>query len=88
MHESRLVTDIVDEAVRIAVLNDSGSVREMQVSIGALSHVTPLSLESHLREAATGTLIEEAAFTITKSCDPYASDALDVRLVSLTVGED
>jgi Zn finger protein HypA/HybF involved in hydrogenase expression len=87
MHESRLVTDIVDEAVRVAALNDSESVREMQVSIGALSHVTPLSLESHLREAAAGTLIEETTFTITKSPDPYAPDALDVRLVSLTVGE-
>ena len=57
MHESRLVADIVDEAVRVATLNDSESVREMQVSIGALSHVTPLSLENHLREAAAGTPI-------------------------------
>jgi Zn finger protein HypA/HybF involved in hydrogenase expression len=87
MHESRLVTDIVDEAVRVVVLNDSESVHEMQVSIGALSHVTPLSLESHLREATAGTLLEDATFTITKSNDLYASDALDVRLVSLTVGE-
>ena len=87
MHESRLVADIVDEAVRVATLNDSESVREMQVSIGALSHVTPLSLENHLREAAAGTPIKDAMFAITKSTDLYAADALDVRLVSLTVGE-
>ena len=85
MHESRLVMDIVEEAVRVATLNDSESVIEMQVSIGALSHVTPLSLESHLGEAAVGTPIENAMFTITKSTDRYASDALDVRLVSMRV---
>lgn len=88
MHESRLVTELVDEAVRIAGLNDSETVHEMRVSIGALSHVTPLSLESHLQEAAAGTSIEEASFKVTKSADPYAPDALDVRLVSMTIGAD
>ena len=88
MHESRLVMDIVEEAVRVATLNDSESVIEMQVSIGALSHVAPLSLESHLREAATGTSIDGATMTITKSTDAYAADALDVRLVSMSIGED
>jgi Zn finger protein HypA/HybF involved in hydrogenase expression len=88
MHESRLVTELVDEAVRMAELNDSEKVHEMRVSIGALSHVTPLSLESHLQEAAAGTSIEEASFNVTKSADPYAPDALDVRLVSMTICED
>ena len=88
MHESRLVADLVEKAVRVAEVNTSGHVHEMQVSIGALSHVTPLSLESHLQDAATGTVIEQATFTVTKSTDPYAADALDVRLVSMTVGED
>jgi Zn finger protein HypA/HybF involved in hydrogenase expression len=88
MHESRLVTELVDEAVRIAGLNDAEKVHEMRVSIGALSHVTPLSLESHLKEAAAGTSIEEASFNVTKSADPHAPDALDVRLVSMTIGAD
>jgi Zn finger protein HypA/HybF involved in hydrogenase expression len=88
MHESRLVTELVDEAVRIAELNDSEKVHDMRVSIGALSHVTPLSLESHLQEAAAGTSVEEASFNVTKSADPYAPDALEVRLVSMTIGED
>lgn len=87
MHESRLVTDLVDEAVRIAESKDSAKVHEMRVSIGALSHVTPVSLESHLQKVATGTLIEEATFKVTKSTDPFAPDALDVRLVSMTICE-
>ena len=87
MHESKLVANLVDEGVRIAKLNDSDTIHEMRVSIGALSHVTPVSLETHLQEATPGTLIEHAEFTITKSTDPYAPDALDVRLVSITIGE-
>lgn len=88
MHESKLVTNLVDEAVRIAESNDSERVHEMRVSIGALSHVTPLSLESHLHDAATGTLMEDSTFTVTKSTDPHAPDALDVRLVAMTIGAD
>jgi Zn finger protein HypA/HybF involved in hydrogenase expression len=87
MHESRLVTNLVDEAVRIAELNHPEEVQEVTLSIGALSHVTPLSLESHLKPAAQGTLIDNATMTITKATDPYAADALDVRLVSMRVGE-
>jgi Zn finger protein HypA/HybF involved in hydrogenase expression len=87
MHESRLVMDLVEEAVRVAEINGSENVHEMQVSIGALSHVTPLSLKSHLEDATKGTIIDHATFTIAKSTDPYSPDALDVRLVSMTVGE-
>lgn len=87
MHESRLVTNLVDEAVRIAELNHPEKVQEMKLSIGALSHVTPLSLESHLKDAAHGTLIDNATMTITKATDPNAADALDVRLVSMRVGK-
>lgn len=87
MHESKLVTNLVDEAVRIAELNNFETVHEVKLSIGALSHVTPLSLESHVKEAAHGTPIDDATVTVTKATDLYAADALDVRLVSMKVGE-
>lgn len=87
MHESRLVTDLINEAVRIAVANDSEDVRRVEVHIGALSHVTPVSLESHLEEAASGTVVSEATFSITKSADTSSDDALDIRLVSMTIGD-
>lgn len=87
MHESRLVADLIEEAVRIASANDSEDVRRVEIHIGALSHVTPLSLESHLEEAANGTVMDEATFTISKSMDTSADDALDIRLVSMTIGD-
>lgn len=87
MHESRLVADLINEAVRIAVANNSEDIRRVDVHIGALSHVTPLSLESHLAEAARGTVVSEATFSITKSADIASDDALDIRLVSMTIGD-
>jgi hydrogenase nickel incorporation protein HypA/HybF len=87
MHESRLVTDLIREAVRVANLNRAEDIPEVLIDIGALSHVTPESLESHLIEAAVGTVVEETAFTITKSADTSAADALDIRLVSMKIGD-
>jgi Zn finger protein HypA/HybF involved in hydrogenase expression len=87
MHESRLVADLINEAVRIAVANNSEDIRRVDVHIGALSHVTPLSLESLLAEAASGTVVSEATFSITKSADIASDDALDIRLVSMTIGD-
>lgn len=87
MHESRLVADLIDEATRVAEINGASDVQEVYVSIGALSHVTAASLESHLREAAAGSVTENATFSVTKSSDTSALDALDIRLVSMTIGD-
>ena len=87
MHESRLVADLIGEAVRIANVNGAEDVTEVLIDIGALSHVTAESLESHLVEAAEGTAVEQAEFTITKSADTAAADALDIRLVSMKIGD-
>jgi hydrogenase nickel incorporation protein HypA/HybF len=90
MHESKLVADLIAEAVRIADMNGSEDVREVSLAIGALSHVTPESLESHLVEAAAaaGTVVGETTFKVTKSADTSAADALDIRLVSMTIGDN
>jgi hydrogenase nickel incorporation protein HypA/HybF len=88
MHESRLVADLIEEAVRIADMNGSADVREVSLAIGALSHVTPESLQSHLVEAAAGTVVGETTFKVTKSADTSAADALDIRLVSMTIGDN
>lgn len=87
MHESRLVADLINEAVRVAEVNNTSDVRQVLVEIGALSHVTPESLRSHLEEAAFGTVVGNTSFEITKLADTSAADALDVRLVSLTIGD-
>lgn len=87
MHESRLVAELIDEAARVAQLNGATDVQEIRVSIGALSHVTAASLESHLCEAAIGSATEDATFSVTKSSDTSALDALDIRLVSMTIGD-
>lgn len=68
-------------------MNEAEDVTEVLIDIGALSHVTAESLESHLAEAAVGTVVEHTAFSITKSTDTAAADALDIRLVSMKIGD-
>lgn len=86
MHESRLVEDLIRESIEVAERNGSGEVIEVIVSIGALSHVTAQSLKSHLDGAADGSALENTTFAVTKSSDTSADDALEIRLVSMTIG--
>ena len=59
MHESRLVAELVDEAVRIAGLNDSEKVREMRVSIGAEEETAAQALRKMVeRHEANGELAQ------------------------------
>ncbi|MCL1599834.1 MAG: hydrogenase maturation nickel metallochaperone HypA [Actinomycetia bacterium] len=85
MHESRLVADLVKRIDEEAVRSGARRVQEVRIEIGALSHVTPESLRSHMELAAHGTTAETATFVITKMTDHTEVNALDVRLVSITV---
>jgi Zn finger protein HypA/HybF involved in hydrogenase expression len=87
MHESRLAHDLVDKAALVAVGEDAIVVDTVCVRIGALNHATPGSLRSILRDVAVGSVVADADWDINKSNDEAASDALDVRLVSVTIRE-
>ena len=85
MHESRLVADLIDHIEEAARGAGASRVERVTIEIGALSHVTPETLRDHLHVAASGTLTDGATFAITKATDHSRDDALDVRLVSITV---
>ncbi len=87
MHESRLAGDLVDKAVSVAASVDTGTIDTLRIEIGALNHATPSSLGSILRDAAAGTVIAESDWDISKSDDEAAPNALDVRMVSVTIRE-
>jgi len=87
MHESRLVTDLLRRIDEEAVRSGSLSVQQVRIEIGALSHVTPESLRRHMELAAHGSAAEAATFVITKATDHTDANAMDVRLVSITVGD-
>lgn len=88
MHESRLAHDLVDRAVLIAASEDAGAIDRVRIRIGALNHATPTSLGSILRDVAVGSVVAETDWDISKSNDETAPDALDVRLVTVSIRED
>jgi len=87
VHESRLAADIIRQAAKVATNNDSGRVQIVRIKIGALNHATPRTLANLLEDMALGTSIQGATFEISKSEDMTDPKALDVRLVSMTVGD-
>ena len=86
MHESKLVSDVLVKIEQVATANDADRVDTVRIQIGALSHVTPDGFAGRFSLASRGTVAEGARLDITKSEDPNAPDALDIRLVSIVTG--
>ncbi len=69
MHETMLVADLVREASRVAAESGDAEAHSVSIEIGALNRATPASLRNLLMDAALGTVLEGATFTIEKSRD-------------------
>jgi hydrogenase nickel incorporation protein HypA/HybF len=85
MHEARLMRDIVAKLEEIADEEHADHIDGVQIEIGAMSHVTPESLEGHFELLTHHSPAEHAHLEFTKSTNVAAPDAYDVRLVSVTV---
>ncbi len=88
MHESRLVADLVSRIEEELARSGARQVLSVRIEIGALSHVTPESLRSHMELAAGESTIGTPTFEITKAGDTSNPNALDVLLVSISVEDD
>ena len=88
MHEARLVRDIVAEIENVARSAHADRVDSVRIEIGALSHVTPDSLEGTFELLAHGSPAQDAHLDISRSADMAAPYAHDLRLVSIEVEDD
>jgi len=86
MHETKLVEDLVREAIYVARKGGHEQVQRIHIEIGALNHGTPSSLRVLLDDAVLGTVIEGVSFEIGRDLDTTSPTALDVKMVSMTVG--
>lgn len=84
MHESRLVSDLIDEAERRMSVPQP-QIRTMTFRIGALASVTPDALRHGVGQHATARWGQRPEIVIDRGHDPTAPDALGVVLVSMTV---
>ena len=87
MHEARLVRDLLAKIEEIADEEHADHVEGVKIEIGAMSHVTPESLEGHFELLTHHSPCEHAHLEFTKSTDVAAPHAYDIRLVSVTVEE-
>ena len=85
MHEARLVRDLVSKIEEIAEEEHVDHIEGVKIEIGAMSHVTPESLEGTFELLTHHTVAEHADLDISKGMDSAAPDAYDIRLVSVSV---
>ena len=85
MHEASLMTNLmrrIDEAART---QSAARVVEVEVWLGALSHMTESHFAEHFEHAAAGTIAEGARLDVTLSTDIADAHAQDVLLKSVKV---
>ena len=85
MHEAKLVRDLVREVDSVARQNSSDRVEVVRIEIGASSHVTKETLAGQFEVFSQGSPAEGALLDISQATDRTASDAFDIRIVSIVV---
>ncbi len=83
MHESGLMSDLMNKITEVAQREGAQGVKSITVSLGALSHLTPEHFREHFEDAAAGSIAEGAVLNITCETNLTASDAQGIRLESL-----
>ncbi|AKM33295.1 hydrogenase nickel incorporation protein HypA (plasmid) [Pandoraea faecigallinarum] len=83
MHETGIVRDLVRKVESAAAQAGAGSVREVQVWLGALSGFSPAHFREHFDEEVRGTSAEHAMLRIVASYDVHDAHAQHVMLQSL-----
>lgn len=61
----------------------NASATRVHIRVGALSNISPTSLQRHFTDAVAGSLLEGAELVFHVDADPLAPDALGVRVVGV-----
>ena len=73
MHESSLIPDLIGKIKELAAENDAARVVSVDVTVGALTGMSPDHLREHFDEAAEGTVAEGAEVRCRVSDDPLSA---------------
>lgn len=88
MHEASLMADLIRTITALAAPEHAEKVTRVQVSLGALSHISPEHFRLHFAQAALGTIAEGACLDIQERTDVADPHAQDVQLTSIEVETD
>lgn len=81
MHESSLISGMIDKVVALAHDNDASIVKAVEVSIGALAGISPEYLVEQFRATAAGTIVANAELRIEVSTDEHSPRARELCLI-------
>lgn len=87
MHELSLIADLMQKVESIAASEKATKVLAVNVKLGALAHISPGHFRDHFVRAARGTIAEDARLFVELSEDVQDTQAQEVVLESVTVGE-
>jgi hydrogenase nickel incorporation protein HypA/HybF len=85
VHEASLIRSLLRQV--LAQASEAGAVRVvgLTVRLGALAHLSPEHFDEHFRQAARGTLAEDATLDAIVDTDPGADGAMDIRLEAIEI---
>jgi hydrogenase nickel incorporation protein HypA/HybF len=87
MHEFGLLTNLLRSIEKFAASYPGRKVVKVYVRLGALSHISAEHFREHFREAAVGTIAENAALDLIESSDQSAPEAQDILLERIELEE-
>ncbi|MGA8543507.1 MAG: hydrogenase/urease maturation nickel metallochaperone HypA [Thermoplasmata archaeon] len=87
MHEEALLKDLRRKLLEITQREGNPPVRRVRLRVGALSHVTPESLQRRWPEVVDGTSARGALLEVEVADDAADPSAQSIRLVELTVDD-
>ena len=88
MHEASLMADLIRTITALAAREHAEKVTSVQISLGALSHISPEHFRLHFSQAALGTIAAGARLDIQERTDVTETHAQDVQLTSIEVEAD
>ena len=85
MHELSLFADLMRKIEAVAVDQGARRVTAVQVTLGALSHLSPDHFREHFAQLSPGTVAEGAELRVSVQDDIHHPRAQDVMLESVEV---
>jgi hydrogenase nickel incorporation protein HypA/HybF len=85
MHEFSLINDLLRKIEAVAARHNARKVVAVNVTIGALAHISPEHLRGHFVEAAAGTVAAGARLEVRRLTDQADPHAQDIRLENVEV---
>jgi len=85
MHEFSLFKDLMTKIESISQENEGKKIVRLNVTLGALSHLSPSHFQDHFDQLSKGTAAEGAILEIKEDKDQRAQHAQEVILESVEI---